>query len=197
MTGSDEPRGTIERLTTTEQPAARSHRRGLLPELRDEDRAGEPIVPPPARPSSVAGLYERLVDEVPEDEIELARAVLELIRSRGHLGRLQARAVEQLEPPDLLALRSALTHARWALPAIREAGRPLTSRPPTVAGIADDSPRQPGRAPRRSPTRGAAGTTSPDADACGSRPPGAKAMRALDSLIRRGVFHGAAGRRTL
>ena len=119
---TDEPRGAIERLAAEDQPAAPSRHRNVLTTLQDQDRAEEPTTATTLEQASAAGLYERLVDQIPEDEIELARSVLELIRSRG-LGRLQARAVEGLEPADLLALRSALVHGRWALPATRNTER--------------------------------------------------------------------------
>ncbi len=120
---ADEPRGAFERLAADDRPAARSRRRGVLTTLQDHDQPDDPTTSATPSQASAAGLYERLVDQIPEDEIELAQNVLELIRSRGHLGRLQTHAVEGLEPADLLALRSALVHARWALPATRNTER--------------------------------------------------------------------------
>jgi hypothetical protein len=120
---TDEPRSAVERLAADDRPTARPRRRGVPTTLQDHDRPDDPTMSTTPEQASAAGLYERLVDEIPEDELELARSVLELIRSRGRLGRLQARAIEGLEAADLLALRSALVHGRWALPAARDAER--------------------------------------------------------------------------
>ena len=99
--------------------------------MQGSERSAQSAAPSP-QPRSGGGLYERLVDEIPADDLELARRVLELIRARGRLGRLQAGAVEGLEPAELIALRNALAHGRWALPAGSGAG--LSPPAPDDAG---------------------------------------------------------------
>jgi hypothetical protein len=60
-------------------------------------------------------LYRRLIDEVPADDLRMAEALLELLRQRRRLGRLKFNTVKGLSAADLVALRNALVHGRWAL----------------------------------------------------------------------------------
>jgi hypothetical protein len=65
-------------------------------------------------------LYRRLIDDVPADDLRTAEALLELLRARRRLGRLKFDKLKGLSAADLVALRNALVHARWAL---NQAGR--------------------------------------------------------------------------
>lgn len=117
MTSSNKPTPAVERLSAAEQTAERPRRRGSPsagPVPSHSSSSSVSLTPRPT--TSTAKLYERLVDEISDDELDLAHGVLEHIRSHGNLGRLQAQAVKDLTPADLIALRKALVHGRWAFP---------------------------------------------------------------------------------
>jgi hypothetical protein len=60
-------------------------------------------------------LYRRLIDDVAADDVRTAEAFLDLLRQRRRLGRLKFDKVKGLSAADLVALRNALVHGRWAL----------------------------------------------------------------------------------
>jgi hypothetical protein len=60
-------------------------------------------------------LYRRLIDDVAADDVRTAEAFLDLLRQKRRLGRLKFDKVKGLSAADLVALRNALVHGRWAL----------------------------------------------------------------------------------
>ncbi len=60
-------------------------------------------------------LYRRLIDDVAADDVRRAEAFLDLLRQKRRLGRLKFDKIKDLSAADLVALRNALVHGRWAL----------------------------------------------------------------------------------
>jgi hypothetical protein len=60
-------------------------------------------------------LYRRLIDDVVADDLRTAEAFLDLLRQKRRLGRLKFDKIKHLSAADLVALRNALVHGRWAL----------------------------------------------------------------------------------
>jgi hypothetical protein len=60
-------------------------------------------------------LYRRLIDDVVADDLRMAEAFLDLLRQKRRLGRLKFDKIKDLSAADLVALRNALVHGRWAL----------------------------------------------------------------------------------